>query len=64
MGMAGTRSTGNKLCLWATFLNFLFQTDFGRENSASFYWQRGKAVAFGFAHHGHAMLTLTGTFDR
>ena len=39
MGMAGTRSTGNKLCLWATFLNFLFQTDFGRENSASFYRQ-------------------------
>ena len=40
MGMAGTRSTGNKLCLWATFLNFLFQTDFGRENSAGFYRQR------------------------
>ena len=27
------------LCLWATQLRFLFQTDLGRENSASYYRQ-------------------------
>ena len=27
------------LCLWATQLSFLFQTDLGRENSASYYRQ-------------------------
>ena len=44
------------LCLWATQLSFLFQTDLGRENSASYYRQ-GRQVAFDFAHHGHALVT-------
>ena len=32
----------NKLCLWAALLNFWFQTDFGRENSANSYKQGGQ----------------------
>ena len=47
MEMAGTRSTGNKVRLWATFLNFLFQIDFGRENSASLYRQ-GRQLLLAF----------------
>ena len=41
-------------------LKFWFQTDFGRENSASCYRQgsAGKTVAFDFSHHGHALVTL------
>ena len=30
---------GNKLCSWAALLQFWFQTDLGRENSASYYRQ-------------------------
>ena len=36
---------------------FWFQTDIGRENSAQLL-QVGKTVAFDFAHHGHASITL------
>ena len=59
------------LCLCAAQLKFWFQTDLGRENSASYYRQ-GRRVAFAFAHHGHALVTLQflcsdhnwSTFDR
>ena len=46
------------LCSCATQLKFWFQTDLGRENSASHALQAGKTVAFDFSHHGHAMVTL------
>ena len=45
------------LCLCAAQLKFWFQSDLGRENSASYYRQ-GRRVAFAFAHHGHALVTL------
>ena len=43
-------------CVCAAQLKFWFKTDLGRENSASYY--RRKAVAFDFAHHGHAFVRL------
>ena len=36
---------------------FWFQTDVGRENSASCYWQ-SKTVAFDSSRNGHALVTL------
>ena len=40
-------------------LTFLFQTDIGRENSAScLKIQAGKTDAFHFSHHSHALITL------
>ena len=40
-------------------LTFWFQTDLGRENSASYLKiQAGKADAFHFSHHSHALVTL------
>ena len=47
----------NMFCFWAAQLKFWFKTDLGPENSAS-YLQAGKTVAFDFAHHGHALVTL------
>ena len=48
----------NMLCLChygPALLTFLFQTDIGRENSAScLKIQAGKTDAFHFSHHGHA----------
>ena len=64
----------NKSCLWAAFLKFWFQTDLGRENLTRFI-HAGKAIAFNFFHHNHALITralfmlwfgqnLTGEFMR
>ena len=40
-------------------LTFWFQTNFGRENSASYLkMQAGKTDAFHFSHHSHALVTL------
>ena len=40
-------------------LTFWFQTDLGRENSASYLkLQAGKTDAFHFSHHSHALVTL------
>ena len=40
-------------------LTFWFQTDLGRENSASYLkMQAGKTDAFHFSHHSHALVTL------
>ena len=40
-------------------LTFWFQTDLGRENSASHLKiQAGKTEAFHFSHHGHTLITL------
>ena len=40
-------------------LTFWFQTDLGRENSASYLKiQAGKTDAFHFSHHSHALVTL------
>ena len=45
------KCVGNmKLCLWAALFKLWFQTDLGRENSAS------------FSHHGHALVTLCPIF--
>ena len=42
-----------------TLLTFWFQTDLGRENSASYLkMQAGKTDAFHFSHHSHALVTL------
>ena len=46
-----------KSCLWAALLKFSFQTDLGRENSTGFI-HAGKAIAFDFSHHNHALITL------
>ena len=45
------------LCLCAAQLNFLFQTDLGRENSASCYRQ-WRQLLLTFPTHGHALVTL------
>ena len=42
----------------------IFISNWLRTRKFSQFLQAGKAVAFAFPHHGHAMLTLTGTFDR
>ena len=40
-------------------LTFWFQTDLGRENSASYLkMQAGKTDAFHFSHHSHSLVTL------
>ena len=40
-------------------LTFWFQTELGRENSASYLkMQAGKTDAFHFSHHSHALVTL------
>ena len=49
------------LCFCAAQLKFWFQTNLGRENSASIL-QAGKTVAFDFAHHGLAFVTVYGQF--
>ena len=36
----------NELCLWAALLKFWFQTDLGRENSASYHKQGKKVICF------------------
>ena len=48
----------NNSCLWAVLLKFWFQTDLGRENSTGFIIHAGKAIAFDFSHHNHALITL------
>ena len=52
----------NMLCLChygPALLTFWFQTDLGRENSASYLkMQAGKTDAFHFSHHSHALVTL------
>ena len=50
----------NMSCISAVQLKFLFQTDLGRENSRKFNQlsKAGKTVAFEFAHHDHALVTL------
>ena len=45
------------LCLFAAQLKFWFQTDFGRENSASCYRQ-GRQLLLTFLARGHALVTL------
>ena len=47
----------NMLCLCAAQLKFWFQTDLGRENSASCYRQ-GRQLLLTFLTHGHALVTL------
>ena len=47
----------NMLCLCAAQLKFWFQTDLGRENSASCYRQ-GRRLLLTFLTHGHALVTL------
>ena len=47
----------NVSCISAAQLKFWFKTDLRPENSAS-YLQAGKTVAFDFAHHSHALVTL------
>ena len=42
---------GDKLCLRAALLHFLFQPDRGRKEAK-------KAVAFDFSHRGHALVML------
>ena len=66
----------NMLCLChdgPALLTFSFQTDLGRENSASYLkMQAGKTDAFHFSHHSRALATLHvqflcydwSTFDR
>ena len=48
------------LCYYGpALLTFWFQTDLGRENSASYLkMQAGKTDAFHFSHHSHALVTL------
>ena len=52
----------NMLCLChygPALLTFWFQTDLGRDNSASYLKvQAGKTDAFHFSHHSHALVTL------
>ena len=44
-------------------LTFWFQTDLGRENSASYLKiQAGKTDAFHFSHHSHALVTSSRQF--
>ena len=49
-----------RLCHYGpALLTFWFQTDLGRENSASYLKiQAGKPDAFHFSHHSHALVTL------
>ena len=47
------------MSLWPRAINFWFETDLGRENSASHLKiQAGKTEAFHFSHHGHTLITL------
>ena len=47
------------ITLWPALLTFWFQTELGRENSASYLkMQAGKTDAFHFSHHSHALVTL------
>ena len=47
------------MSLWPRAINFWFETDLGRENSASHLkMQAGKTEAFHFSHHSHALITL------
>ena len=47
------------MSLWPRAINFWFETDLGRENSASHLKiQAGKTEAFHFSHHSHALITL------
>ena len=45
------------LCLCAAQLKFWFQTDLGRENSASYYRQ-GRQLLLTFLSYGHSLVTL------
>ena len=47
------------MSLWPALLTFWFQTDLGRENSASHLKiQAGKIEAFHFSHHSNALITV------
>ena len=51
------------MSLWPRTIKISFQTDLGRENSASYLKiHAGKTDAFHFSHHSYALVTLYARF--